>query len=187
MTEMPPTLQTARLTLRPFRIEDADTVRQLAGDQRVYQTTLNIPHPYPEGAGETWIATHLSQWLEKRQLHLAIVLQSSGQLIGAIGLMTQPDHDRAELGYWVGPEHWSHGYCTEAARAVVEYGFATMGLHRIYAHYMEGNDASGKVMEKIGLQYEGRLVDHVVKDDGYRTIICYGLLEELWRRQQDED
>ena len=118
-----PTLETARLALRPFRTADADEVQRLAGDRAVADTTLNVPHPYEDGMAERWISNH-RDWFERgQQAVFAITLRSDGTLIGAIGLLINGEDQRAELGYWIGKPYWNQGYCTEAARAVLGFGF----------------------------------------------------------------
>ena len=85
-------------------------------------------------------------------------------------------HKRAELGYWIGVPFWSKGYCTEAAKAVVEYGFKILGYHKITSRHIESNLASGKVMEKASMSKEGRLIDEVIKDGTFHTLIVYGII-----------
>ena len=108
-----PTLTTERLRLRPYELADAPRVRELAGRREVADTTLHIPHPYPEGAAEKWIATHRPLFRAGEQLSLAITRADDGELLGAIGVSLQTDHGRGEIGYWVGVEHWGQGYCTQ--------------------------------------------------------------------------
>jgi [ribosomal protein S5]-alanine N-acetyltransferase len=171
-----PNIVTARLVLRPFRIEDAPAVRELAGAVEVYRTTLNIPHPYEDGMAEKWIASLDAIFDEGSGVTLAMTLKPTGMLIGSIRLgVTQP-HRRGELGYWVGVPHWGRGYCTEAAIATVEYGFKELGLHKIAARHMAGNPASGRIMEKIGMVREGVLRKEVVKDGEFHDMVYYGVL-----------
>jgi [ribosomal protein S5]-alanine N-acetyltransferase len=172
----PPTLETARLILRPFDLSDAPAVKELAGAFEVADTTLNVPHPYRDGVAEAWILTHRQLYRAGALVNFAITLRSTGQLLGAIGLRVQPGHERAELGYWVGFPYWRNGYCTEAARAVIGYGFDTLGLHRIHASHLYRNPASGRVMVKLGMRYEGRLREHVRKWDRFEDLEKYGIL-----------
>lgn len=172
----PPTLTTDRLILRPFSFSDAQKVREFASAPEIYQNTLNIPHPYEEGMAEKWIATHALDFYEGRGVTLAITLDGGENLIGAIGLVADVGHRRAELGYWIGLPYWGKGYCTEAAKELVRYGFDILKYHRIIAHHLEMNPASGRVMEKIGMKREGVLRDHVLKDGVYHTIVMYGIL-----------
>lgn len=180
-----PILRTERLNLRPFRTDDAARVRLLAGDRAVADTTMNIPHPYLDGMAERWIDTHDPLWLEGRSIVFAIAREPDDLLIGAIGLTLNPVHDRAELGYWIGRPFWGHGYCTEAARAVVEYGFHELGLRRIHATHFVRNPASGRVMEKLGMRREGVLRRHVRKWDDFEDLAVCGILREEYGAAPD--
>jgi [ribosomal protein S5]-alanine N-acetyltransferase len=137
-----PVLRTARLLLRPFELSDALEVRRLAGDQAVALTTLHIPHPYPEGAAEQWIASHEEKFEKGEMMDLAITLAADQALIGAIGLVLCPSHSRAELGYWIVRPFWGNGFATEAGWAVLKYGFETLRLNRIQASHFVKNPAS---------------------------------------------
>ena len=169
---MMPTLRTARLTLRPFTLDDAPAVQNLVSPYEIAVNTLTIPHPYPEGAAEQWIAKHAADFDENRVVHFAV---DDGQLAGAMGLVTH-DEGVAEIGYWIGMPFWGRGYATEAAAEVLRYGFEERGLHKIFAWHFGGNLASGRVLQKIGMQYEGTLREHVRKWDRYVDLICYGAL-----------
>jgi [ribosomal protein S5]-alanine N-acetyltransferase len=166
---------TGRLILRPFALTDAPQVKALAGDQRIYETTLCIPSPYEEGMAESWIATHQRCFYEGLGVVYAICDQS-GLLLGAASLARNSPFNRAELGYWIGAEYWNRGYCTEAAKAMVEYGFEVLAYHKISGRHFVGNLASGRVLEKIGMIREGVLRDEVVKDGRYVSTVLYGIL-----------
>lgn len=174
-------IETERLILRRFNLSDAPEVQRLAGDPQIADTTLNIPHPYEDGMAEEWITNHLKQIEEGKLSNMAITLKDSGQLIGAIGLHINPKFNHAELGYWVGVPYWNKGYCTEAAKAMLKHGFEDLGLHRIFAHYFTTNPSSGKVMEKIGMKYEGLLRQHACKDDTFFDLKHYGILKSDWK------
>jgi [ribosomal protein S5]-alanine N-acetyltransferase len=176
MKKHPPTLETDRLILRPFSISDSERVKELAGDKRIYETTLNVPHPYEDGMAEKWISSHLPQFYNGNGVNLAVTLKGIGELIGAIGLGAAKPHKRAELGYWIGVPFWNKGYCTEAAKEIIEYGFKSLGYHKITSRHLESNPASGKVMEKAGMLKEGRLIDEVVKDGNFHTLIVFGII-----------
>lgn len=161
-------------------MSDADDVQRLAGDRAVADTTLNIPHPYEDGRAEKWISNH-ADWFDcGEQAVFAITLQAGGSLIGAIGLRLRREDAKAELGYWIGREFWNQGYCTEAAEAIVRFGFEQLDLHRIYAHHFSRNPASGRVMQKLGMTHEGHLREHVRKWDDFEDLELYGLLKSEW-------
>jgi RimJ/RimL family protein N-acetyltransferase len=175
-----PILETERLLLRPFHLSDATIVQKLAGDKRIASTTFNIPNPYPDGGAEEWIATHESKYLEGKGVVYAITLKKSGDLIGAISLAILSEHNQAELGYWVGVPYWNQGFCTEAGRAILEYGFETKGLNRIHACYLSRNPASGRVMEKLGMSHEGKRRQHVLKWGVYEDLELKGIIQSDW-------
>ncbi len=173
-----PELRTERLLLRPFTLADAPVVQQLAGDRDIASTTLNIPHPYEIGMAEGWIGTHRQQCERGESVNFAIVRRQDGALIGAISLMNiEQRHEHAELGYWIGTPYWNKGYCTEAAEAVLHYGFTTLGLNRIHAYHFARNPASGRVMEKIGMVHEGCRRQHVKKWDVFEDLELYAILK----------
>lgn len=172
-----PALRTKRLTLRPFVHSDAPAVQQLAGAYEVALNTLSVPHPYPDGAAEAWIAAQRDAF-ERDELHnFAIVAER--QLAGSIGLMMKGDAI-AEIGYWIGVPFWGRGYASEAAAELVRYGFEACNLHRVFAGHYARNPASGRVLQKIGMQYEGTLRQHVCKWGEYLDVVCYGVLREDW-------
>ena len=172
-----PQLKTSRLILRSFDLADAKKVQILAGDRAIASTTLNIPHPYEDGMAEEWIRTHPEKFQRGEFVNFAIVLRSRNELIGAIGLALHQEHFHAEMGYWVGKPYWNQGYCTEAAREVLRYGFEELSLNRIHVMHLSRNPASGKVMKKIGMIHEGRRRQHILKWGVFEDVELYGLLK----------
>lgn len=155
----PPILKTDRLILRLFTLEDAPDVQRLAGNRDIASNTAAIPHPYENGMAEEWIRTHKAELIEGTAIHFAITLicQDSVQesiLIGSISLDIDQTEKIGELGYWVGKPYWNKGYCTEAAKVIVKYGFDVVGLYSIYAFHFGRNPASGRVLKKIGMHFE---------------------------------
>lgn len=171
-----PRIQTERLLLRDFTQTDAPEVQRLAGERVIAATTAAIPHPYEDGMAEEWIGSHEERFREGKSVPFAITLRSDGSLLGAIGLTIHRQHDTAEMGYWVGKPYWNRGYCTEAARAVLRFGYEELGLHRIYAYCFASNPASGCVLEKIGMKCEGLQRQHFKKWDVYQDVEIYGIL-----------
>jgi [ribosomal protein S5]-alanine N-acetyltransferase len=181
-----PTLETARLVLRPFSLEDAGDVQRLAGAPEVADTTLNIPHPYEDGMAEAWISTHQARFDAGEGVVLAITLRATSALIGAIGLEIAKRHRRAEMGYWIGVPYWRQGYCTEAAQAMIAHGFGALGLHKITSSHFARNPASGRVMQKAAMEHEGVLRQHVLKGERFEDLVVYGLLREEWETTRAE-
>jgi RimJ/RimL family protein N-acetyltransferase len=176
-TRQYPLIETERLVLRGFRAEDAGEVQRLAGDKAIASTTLRIPHPYEDGVAEKWIGTHREEFEQGKLVNFAITDRKQGYLIGAIGLTINKEYENAELGYWIGKPYWNNGYCTEAGKAVLRYGFEELGLNRIHAQHYKRNAASGHVIRATGMLYEGRLRQHIKKWNKFEDVEVYGILK----------
>lgn len=183
MRKTRPELKTKRLLLRPFELSDSDRVRKLAGERVIADKMLVIPHPYKKGMAKEWISAHQKKFESGEVVHFAIALNSSRELIGAIGLNIEKRYNRAELGYWIGKEYWNNGYATEAARAVLDFGFRQLKLNKIASSHFARNPASGKVMRKIGMKKEGFRKEHVVKWGEYEDLVDYAILRKEWRKR----
>jgi RimJ/RimL family protein N-acetyltransferase len=168
--------------LRAFALSDAPEVQLLCSAREIATGTLEIPHPYPDGAAEEWISSHgrddSPTW--------AIERKDDGALVGAMSLRREPAHNRAELGYWIGVPYWNRGYATEAALAVLRHAFEALGLNRVYAYHFTNNPASGRVLQKIGMVHEGRRRAHTRKWGEYLDNEAYGILRSEWTARVSE-
>jgi RimJ/RimL family protein N-acetyltransferase len=143
-----PVLETERLVLRAPRLADAEAIARLANDRRVAENTARIPHPYAcEDADEFVAAVNRGE----DEAVFAVVLK--GELIGMCGV--EPREDKAEIGYWLGVPYWGHGYATEAARAMIDHAFGTLGHQTLEASARVSNPVSRRVLEKCGFQWTG--------------------------------
>lgn len=172
-----PTLETARLKLRPYHEADIAELVPLVGTREVAATTLRIPHPYTEQDAKAF----LEMTKEGERIWLAVTLRSDGRQIGGMGLWVEPQHQRAELGYWLGVPYWGQGYATEAAREMLRYGFEDLSLHRIFASHFKHNPASGRILKKLGMRHEGCQREHLVKWDQFVDSELYGILRQEWQ------
>ncbi len=146
-----PEMTTERLLLRRPNDGDVDAIVSIVGDWEVARRLARVPHPYgPTDAGFFLKQIVPSEWV------WAVTLQGSDTLIGAIGLTPEENADTVELGYWLSRAHWGQGIATEAAQAVVSFGFDTLGLSYITSGYFEENPVSGRVLEKLGFFETGR-------------------------------
>jgi len=169
-----PTLHTDRLLLRPHALADAPELARLAGAREVAATTLRIPHPYSVADAEAFI----SGWQDAdERVAFAVVLRENSVLLGGAGLRLEKEHRHAELGYWIGTPYWGKGYATEAARAILRYGFEVLKLHRIHASHFADNAALGSILRKIGMKHEGRQPQHILKWGQYLDLELYGMLD----------
>jgi len=173
-----PTLTTERLVLRPFTLDDTPAVQALASADEVAATTLNLPHPYPDGAAAAWIGKHAPAAADRRAYTWAIVRAAGATFLGAITLGVESPHARGALGYWLGVPYWSQGYTTEAVRRVATFARTDLRLHRIEAACFPRNRASARVMEKAGLRYEGLLRGYVRKDGVFEDVLIYAGVPE---------
>jgi RimJ/RimL family protein N-acetyltransferase len=163
--------------LRPYSEADIAELVPLIGTREVAATTLRIAHPYTEQDAREFFV--LAQ--EPGRIWLATTLRSDGRQIGGIGLRVDDQHQHAELGYWLGVQYWGQGYATEAARAILRYGFENLGLHRIYASHFKHNPASGRILVKLGMRYEGRQREHLRKWDQFVDSELYAILRQEWQ------
>jgi ribosomal-protein-alanine N-acetyltransferase len=167
------TLATERLVLRPFALTDAAVVEALAGDAEVARTS-NVPHPYPAGGARDWITAEHEAAAQGLRSSFAIVRRVDGQLVGCMMLGVTPEHRRAALGYWIGRPYWGQGYATEAGVRMVAYAFEERDLHRVMAHAIRYNRASTRVLEKLGMVYEGTLRQHLYHWGTSKMWTCTG-------------
>jgi RimJ/RimL family protein N-acetyltransferase len=174
-----PIIRTVRLVLGDFEPDDAAELQRLAGDRRIADTTLAIPHPYELDHALAWIGNQRKESARGRAANFAIRLSSDSPIIGSAGLRDiDAEHLQAELGFWIGREWWGHGYAREAAAAVIRFGFETLGLNRICAHHMLRNPAAGKVLQHVGMVREGVLRQRVRKWGIYEDVVLYAILRD---------
>jgi ribosomal-protein-alanine N-acetyltransferase len=178
-----PTITTERLILRPYRPEDAADIQRLIGERDVVATLANVPYPYEEGMAEEWIGGRQESFEKGKTVDLAITHRQEGFLIGSVSLNDIDwQSQRAEIGYWIGKPYWGKGYGTEAARAVVKYGFETLGLHRINGRHFGNNPASGRILKKIGMKHEGCQRQAFKKWGKFEDFELYGILRSEYEK-----
>lgn len=175
-------LTTDRLVLREFVEEDWPAVLAYQNDPRYLHY-----YRWTERTAEevrAFVDRMVAQQGETPRLRyqFAIVLATGGPLIGNVGIRLKGvDSHAADIGYELNPRCWGFGYATEAARAVAALGFGQFGLHRISAHCVADNGASARVLEKLGMQLEGRRRDGERFKGRYWDTLHYAMLEQAWR------
>ena len=176
-----PELQTERLILRPMRVSDAPDMFEYACDPEVTRYLLwraheSIAHTrsYLEYLGGRYRIGMHYEW--------AVVLKAEGRMIGTCGFASVDcPNNKAEIGYVLNPKYRGQGLMPEAVRRVLCFGFEMMSLHRIEARYMVGNDASRRVMDKVGMRFEGVARDGMLVKGAYRDIATCAILAEEFR------
>ena len=146
-----PNLATERLFLRRPNDDDIDAIVSIVGDWEIAHRLARVPHPYGIADAAFFLERVVPcEWV------WAVTFRGSDELVGAVGLTPVSDANSADLGYWLSRSHWGRGIMTEAAGAVVSYGFNALAFPCITSSYFEGNRASGRVLEKLGFVEIGR-------------------------------
>jgi [ribosomal protein S5]-alanine N-acetyltransferase len=175
-----PTLHTERLVLRAFTLDDAPAVRQLAQAREVARMMLHLPHPYEEGMAEEWIASLRPAFEAGTRTAFAVTLREEGALVGTVSLFVDERDGAGLLAFWIGLSYWGKGYATEAVAEVVRYGFEDRSLRLIRANRFGNNTASGRVLSKIGMVYQGTLPDYYDKWGAKEDRVEYILHARDW-------
>ena len=177
-------LRTNRLQLREFEESDWPAVLTYQSDPRYLRY-----YPWTERT-EAEVRAFVRMFLEQQaavprwKWQLVVVLPEEDRLIGNCGLwLDAPEARSGHIGYDLDPNYWGQGYASEAAREVLRFGFGELGLHRAWAWCIADNAASARVLEKLGMQREGRQREHEWFKGRWWDRLLYGILEDEWRAQ----
>jgi RimJ/RimL family protein N-acetyltransferase len=169
-----PPLGDGRIRLRLPVARDEPAVFEACQDHEI-QRWVPIPVPYRREHAHDWVADAESGWSEGRHGDLAIADAASDRFLGAIGVRPIEEH-RASIGYWVAPAERGRGVATDAVRLLGRWALIQLSLRRLELFHFAGNDASGRVAEKVGFQREGVLRAFVVIRGEPRDCVMYSLL-----------
>jgi RimJ/RimL family protein N-acetyltransferase len=167
-------------SLREFRLDDVDDVLAIVGDDRVTTWLAFDSRTRDQALATVNGAVERAQLNPREEYYLAITRRDD-QLIGFIRLALG-GVQAAKLGYAIAADHWGHGYATDAARQVLQFGFGTLGLHRISAAIGQSNLSSIAVVKRLGFAYEGRIRHHVHTNGDWRDSLLYSILADDWTR-----
>lgn len=179
-------IETARLRLREFVLDDWRAVQS-------YQSDPRYPLRFYEWTERTEqdVRDFVRMFVDyqaatpRRNFQLAVTLKASGALIGNCGIrVNHAEWREANIGYEIAPAQWGSGYAREAARAILEFGFRDLGMHRIWAWCVAGNAASARVLEKVGMTREGREREKEWIKNEWHDRLIYAILDHEWRSQQ---
>jgi ribosomal-protein-alanine N-acetyltransferase len=175
---LPSEIQTERLLLRPFRLDDVDDVLAYARDPEWSRYLRLLPRPYEREDAERFVARQI---LLEPTTHPAWALALDDAVVGGVKLRFAFEHRSVEIGYSLARSLWNRGLCTEAARAVVDAAFSThQELNRLWARADVQNVASHRVMEKIGMTKEGVLRGNRVERGEAVDEACFSILRNEW-------
>lgn len=174
-----PTLDTPRLRLRPILVTDADAIFEYAKDPEVSKFTLWEPYQSISDA-EHFINGYVREYYADGEPEpLGITLQGTDKVIGTVGAFWTSKRCM-ELAYALSPNFWNRGLVTEASRAVMNYCFDTFDIDRFQSRCKALNAASARVMEKIGMRYEGTLRQAVFHRNVSWDMKYYSILRAEW-------
>jgi RimJ/RimL family protein N-acetyltransferase len=175
-------LETPRLVLREFSEDDATAVHAYASDAEVVRYLDWGPNTREDTARFLVTARAARDAGPRTTYHLAIVLKTAEHLVGGCRIeIRNPANGNGDLGYVLHRQAWGHGYATEATRALLAFGFGRLALHRIWATCDVENQASVRVLEKIGMGREGHLRHNVRRKGEWRDSYLYATVEPEWR------
>ena len=177
-----PVLDTLRLLLRPVEIFDSLDIQKSAGKREIADTMISLPHPYPNGGAERFVARKQNEREAGISVTYIIEKKSGNEFCGLIEVR-DIDHERSqgELSFWLAIKAWGHGYMSEVVQVIVQYGFEVLSLNRLYAHHMLRNPATGRVLEKNGFKQEGLLRQRVQKWEQYEDVALWAILRQDWQ------
>lgn len=182
------TIETERLLLRKYTLDDAeDMYNNWAKYEECFKYLPWNPCITVYEAEE-----RISRWLELYKentfFQWGIELKRNGEIIGLINLHNvEKDNSSAETTYILSPSYWNKGIMTEAVRAVLKFGFESIGLNRISADFFSGNDCSQKIMLKNNMRYEGTFQERYFKSGKFYDSIQYAILKKDWQLKKEEN
>ncbi|MDJ0554147.1 MAG: GNAT family protein [Microcoleaceae cyanobacterium MO_207.B10] len=173
-----PTIETDRIIIRKMCLNDADDMFEYASDPEVSKYTGWYTHYSIE---DTKLFLHhvINSYLNNQVSSWGIVHKLDEKFIGTLGFIAwNIEHARGEIGYALSRKYWGKGYMTEVVNAIIYFGFSRMMLNRIEARCAIQNIASARVMEKVGMKYEGILRQHMFMKGKYRDLKIYSITKD---------
>jgi RimJ/RimL family protein N-acetyltransferase len=181
-------LNSPRLQLRDFVAEDWQDVHAYTSRPEASRFQSWEPDTPDEARAHIQSMITLANEQPRTGFHLAVVFPEKATVIGEAGLDIHSQRFRtAEISYTINPEYWGHGFATEVAATMLLFGFTTLNLHRIFATCDPRNIASERVLQKLGMRYEGQMRQTILIQDGWRDSVLYSLLEHEWQPEKPEN
>lgn len=162
-------------TLRPLVVGDAESIAYYGNNIAIYNNMRDVfPHPYTLDDANNWIAMNLEP-----SNNIVLAIEVDGKAIGCISILPKEDVSRltAEIGYWLGEEHWGKGIATEAVTAMVDYAFENTDLVRIFGIVFHPNKASAAVLENAGFRFEGTQHSAIYKNGEILDALVYAVVK----------
>jgi RimJ/RimL family protein N-acetyltransferase len=174
-------LSSERVVLRELMREDWPAIHAYASRIEVCRYQPWGPNTPDETTAFVEAAIASAQENPRQRYVLTVALVEDDKVVGLTEInVRDAGFAVGEIAYVLHPDYWGRGIATEAAQRLLRFGFEILGLHRIYATCDPRNLASSRVMEKIGMQYEGRLRETMFIRDGWRDSLVYAILATEW-------
>ncbi|MCY4145805.1 MAG: GNAT family N-acetyltransferase [Chloroflexi bacterium] len=170
-------LRCPALCMRPLAEQDIAAILKYASAPEIAANTF-VPHPYPPEAAHEFVQKASEAWRSEQDYTFAIIEAQSDSFAGVMGIHPVQEHQRAEVGYWIGLPFWGRGLATQALRLLIRFGFEKLGLNRIAAGHFAGNSASGRVMQKAGMRCEGTRRAYHYHRDSFKDSVWYAILRD---------
>jgi RimJ/RimL family protein N-acetyltransferase len=181
------TLGTKRLLLGDFKEDDWESVHVYASDPEVVKYMPWGPNTEEETKSFVRQAMKHQQDQPRQHFELAVILRADDSLIGGCGLgLSSAQNREGVLGYCFNNIYWHAGFATEAAEALVLFGFEQLGFHRIWATCDPENLASVKVLEKVGMRHEGQLRENIWIRGRWRDSLVFAMLDREWQNSREK-
>ena len=172
-----PTLRTRRFSFRRFRLADIEPLAALAGEHRIADTTIGVPHPFTREFARMWITSHAAAWQDRRALHWAALKIGEQQLVGYAGLNPiDTERAQAQLRFCVGRGVERKKDAVEWSEAIVDFALTELNLRRVYALQLERHPLAGHVLAAIGMQPEGLLRKRIKREGLVEDIVCWAIV-----------
>ena len=179
-------ISSERLLLRRFSLEDVLDLLEFVAHPSVANEVQQMGSTEAEIQAYIEMQNSFQPFEPHKVFDLGIERHADGKLIGIVTTIIK-HHCKAEIGYGLGIDHRGQGYATEAASALMNYGFSKLRLHRVQAISSSGNPASIRVIERLGMKLEGRLREANIRDGEWYDLLYYGLLENEWRTNKGKN
>jgi RimJ/RimL family protein N-acetyltransferase len=167
-------LETERLTLRKPTLADVKAIARLANDRRIAENTRRLPHPYSQDDAIDFVRALANSGREG-----VFLIENSHTPIGMVGIDWRKE-TTAELGYWLGVDHWGQGFGTEAARAAIDYFFEEFDLDQLISGARVANPSSRNILEKCGFQWIGVELHRFEALGSSTPVDCFRLSRSVW-------
>lgn len=176
-------IETSRLILRNWEFSDVPSAYEYARDPVVVRYMPWGPNTLEQTRDFIRKVRRCRQIKPRRAFELAVLLKSDNRVIGGCGLrIKNPILREGDLGYAFNQLYWGQGYATEATRALIQFGFTKLKLHRLWATCDQKNRASARVLEKAGLRYEGLMRENMMLKKRWRDTRLYALLDKDFKK-----